>query len=67
MKKILLLLSFVLVSCTFSFKSNANDYNTATAAHIIAETLKGTDMNYNEILNTKTRIANNGFILCTSR
>ena len=55
MKKILILLSFVLVSCSFSFKADANDYNTATGAHIITETLKGTDMNYSEILNSETQ------------
>ena len=54
MKKILLL-SFILVGCSFSFKTNANDYNTATGAHIITETLKGTDMNYSEILNSETQ------------
>ena len=45
MKKILLL-SFILVGCSFSFKTNANDYNTATGVHIITETLKGTYMDY---------------------
>ena len=55
MKKILILLSFVLVSCSLSFKADANDYNTATGAHIITETLKGTDMNYSEILNSETQ------------
>ena len=55
MKKILILLSFVLVSCSFSFKADANDYNTATGAHIITETLKGTDMDYSEILNSETQ------------
>ena len=54
MKKILLL-SFILVGCSFSFKTNANDYNTATGAHIITETLKGTDMDYSEILNSETQ------------
>ena len=55
MKKILILLSFVLVSCSFSFKADANDYNTATGVHIITETLKGTDMDYSEILNSETQ------------
>jgi len=55
MKKILILLSFVLVSCSFSFRADANDYNTATGAHIITETLKGTDMDYSEILNSETQ------------
>ena len=54
MKKILLL-SFILVGCSFSFKTNANDYNTATGVHIITETLKGTDMDYSEILNSETQ------------
>ena len=54
MKKILLL-SFILVGCSFSFKTNANDYNTATGFHIITETLKGTDMDYSEILNSETQ------------
>ena len=54
MKKILLL-SFVLVGCSFSFKTNASNYNTATGAHIITETLKGTDMDYSEILNSETQ------------
>ena len=54
MKKILLL-SFTLVGCSFSFKTNANDYNTATGVHIITETLKGTDMDYSEILNSETQ------------
>ena len=54
MKKILLL-SFILVGCSFSFKTNANNYNTATGAHIITETLKGTDMDYSEILNSETQ------------
>ena len=55
MKKILVLLSFILVSCSFSFKADANDYNTATGAHIITETLKGSDMDYSEILNSETQ------------
>ena len=54
MRKILLL-SFILVGCSFSFKTNANDYNTATGVHIITETLKGTDMDYSEILNSETQ------------
>ena len=54
MKKILLL-SFILVGCSFSFKTNSNDYNTATGVHIITETLKGTDMDYSEILNSETQ------------
>ena len=54
MRKILLL-SFILVGCSFSFKTNANDYNTATGFHIITETLKGTDMDYSEILNSETQ------------
>ena len=54
MKKILLL-SFILVGCSCSFKTNANDYNTATGVHIITETLKGTDMDYSEILNSETQ------------
>ena len=54
MKKILLL-SFILVGCSFSFKTNANDYNTHTRVHIITETLKGTDMDYSEILNSETQ------------
>ena len=56
MKIIIILCSILFVSCTFKIKhAEANDYNSATAAHIIAETLKGTDMNYNEILNSETQ------------
>ena len=56
MKIIIILCSILFVSCTFKIKNaEANDYNTATGAFIITETLKGTDMNYNEILNSETQ------------
>ena len=39
MKKILILLSFILMSCTYSFKNaEANDYNSATTIFLITET-----------------------------
>ena len=56
MKKILILLSFILMSCTFSFKNaEANDYNTAVLGHILTETIKGTDIDHAEIFSAETQ------------
>ena len=56
MKKILILLSFILMSCTFSFKNaEANDYNTAVLGHILTETIKGTDIDHGEIFSAETQ------------
>ena len=56
MKKILVLLSFILMSCTFSFKnSEANDYNSATAIFLITEKLKGTNLDEGAIMNAETQ------------
>ena len=56
MKKILILLSFILMSCTFSLKNaEANDYNTAVLGHILTETIKGTDIDHGEIFSAETQ------------
>ena len=56
MKKILVLLSFILMSCTFSFKNaEANDYNSATAIFLITEKLKGTNLDEGAIMNAETQ------------
>ena len=56
MKKILILLSFIFMSCTFSFKNaEANDYNSATAIFLITEKLKGTNLDEGAIMNAETQ------------
>ena len=56
MKKILVLFSFIFMSCTFSLKNaEANDYNSATAIFLITEKLKGTNLDEGAIMNAETQ------------
>ena len=53
-----LYISLLVIFIFFGFahqQAKANDYGTATTAHIISEMIKGTDLNEKEILNAETQ------------
>ena len=53
-----LYISLLVIFIFFGFahqQTKANDYGTATTAHIISEMIKGTDLNEKEILNAETQ------------
>jgi len=51
----LLALCIVCWGIFFYQTAKANDYETATGAHIITETIKGTDIDYQSLLSTETQ------------
>jgi hypothetical protein len=56
MKYFLIIFAFIIwAALTWSNNAKANDYTTATTAHIITEVIKGTDLNEAEILNAETQ------------
>ena len=56
MKYFLIIFAFIIwAALTWSNNAKANDYGTATTAHIISEMIKGTDLNEKEILNAETQ------------
>ena len=51
-------ISLLIIFLSFALmhqQAKANDYGTATTAHIISEMIKGTDLNEKEILNAETQ------------
>ena len=56
MKYFLIIFAFIIwAALTWSNNAKANDYTTATTAHIITETIKGTNLDEAEILNAETQ------------
>ena len=53
--KYLIIIATIMWGVFFYTQSNANDYATATGTHIITETIKGTDIDHQSLLNAETQ------------
>ena len=53
--KYLIIIASIMWGLFFYTNARANDYKTATGAHIITETIKGTDIDEQAILNAETQ------------